>query len=369
MEAHPVPQNVTSFQFKLVGDMTIKQFAYLASGIVVAYILFIFLTPSAPIIAWPLIIMFSLTGAAFAFLPIGYRSLDYWLIAFLRAVYSPTKQTWSKNNKGYGEEPLFKSRLTMFLSPVGQPSPITNPPIPALRPLTSMQPNNTPPIFAPKAEIPFRTVPQPEPKEALPSQEELQKTVELAKEAQNLQIKIIENERKLNQIKEAAGQPQTINVDYSREIANVLANLQQLINQASEIKQRLADIDTTQPTIPLQEQPKERVKITVTTPQKPKQTQLMLTTFPNVINGIVKDSENNYLEGVVVVIYDKEGLPVRALKTNKLGQFSGSTPLPNGVYTIELEKDNLVFDALQIELVGSVIPPLAIAAKKVIGSS
>ncbi|EKD47460.1 MAG: hypothetical protein ACD_66C00049G0001, partial [uncultured bacterium] len=28
MEQHPVPQNVTGFQFKLIGDITLKQFAY-----------------------------------------------------------------------------------------------------------------------------------------------------------------------------------------------------------------------------------------------------------------------------------------------------------------------------------------------------
>ena len=67
-----------------------------------------------------------------------------------------------------------------------------------------------------------------------------------------------------------------------------------------------------------------------------------------------------------MVIYDKAGLPVRALKTNKLGQFSGSTPLPNGSYTIELEKDNLLFDVLQIDLEGKVLPAVAISAKKVI---
>jgi len=66
----------------------------------------------------------------------------------------------------------------------------------------------------------------------------------------------------------------------------------------------------------------------------------------------------------VVVIYDKEGLPVRALKTNKLGQFTGSTPLPNGTYTIELEKDSFNFDVLQIELTGPVLPPLQIVAKQ-----
>ena len=65
----------------------------------------------------------------------------------------------------------------------------------------------------------------------------------------------------------------------------------------------------------------------------------------------------------MAVIYDKEGLPVRALKTNKLGQFSGSTPLPNGTYTLELEKDGFTFDVLQIELGGEVVPPLPIMSK------
>ena len=38
MEQHPVPQNVTTFQFRLIGDMTIKQFGYLAGGAIVAFI-------------------------------------------------------------------------------------------------------------------------------------------------------------------------------------------------------------------------------------------------------------------------------------------------------------------------------------------
>ena len=40
MQQHPVPRNVTGFQFKLVGDMTLKQFGYLAGGVVMGYIAF-----------------------------------------------------------------------------------------------------------------------------------------------------------------------------------------------------------------------------------------------------------------------------------------------------------------------------------------
>ena len=72
----------------------------------------------------------------------------------------------------------------------------------------------------------------------------------------------------------------------------------------------------------------------------------------------------NYVEGAILVTHDKQGLPVRALKTNKLGQFIAATPLSNGVYIISVEKDNLLFDNIEIELREKVIEPLLISAKK-----
>lgn len=320
MDSHPIPQNVTSFQFHLIGDMTLKQFIYLAMGAGSAYLVFVFLSPTYPLVAWPLIITSTLLGISFAFLPIASRPLDLWVIAFLRAVYSPTKRVWQKNGRDYKSEPLFKGRMMSFFPPPSQPTP--------------------PPD--------------------LPTKDELDKTVELARQAQNLQFKIIQSQRALNQVK---SQPQ------AADINKVITDLNILVSQASVVRQQLDAVTNPES---IQEAPKvvaavppthlkERVKIII--PQKIKQTQVALTTFPNVINGVIKDKGGTYLEGVVAVIYDKEGLPVRALKTNKLGQFSGSTPLPNGTYTLELEKDNFSFDVLQIELNGEVLPPLLITPK------
>lgn len=331
MEPHPIPQNVTTFQFHLIGDMTLKQFLYLAAGSIIAYILFVFVASPYPIIAWPLIIISAGLGVAFAFMPINSRPLDYWVGAFLKAVYSPTKRVWKKNNKTFAEDPLFASRFITYISSLypGQPEE--------------------------------RIIPE----EPMPSPEELKKTVDLAKEAQNLQMRIIQTERALSHIREESQKPQNVPVDYSGQVNQVLADLQNLIGQASQIKQQLGAVageeQGPQPTpMPLA---KPAVKVII--PQKTKATQIALTTFPNVVNGIAKDMQNNYLEGVVVVIYDKEGLPVRALKTNKLGQFSGATPLPNGTYKIEMEKDNFSFDVLQIELSGQIIAPLSITAKNI----
>ena len=181
--------------------------------------------------------------------------------------------------------------------------------------------------------------------------------MDLARQAQNLQLKIIQNERTLNQIKSDAQKTTSIPVDYSQQVNRIIADLNTLVSQASQIRQQMDQV--TKPE--LVTTARETVKVVV--PAKTKQTQLALTTFPNVISGIVKDSSSNYLDGCIAVIYDKEGLPVRALKTNKLGQFTGSTPLPNGTYVLALEKDNYTFDVLQMELAGQVLPPLQIMAK------
>lgn len=338
MEPHPIPQNVTSFQFHLVGDMTLRQFLYLATGSAAAYFLFLFLSPIYPIIAWPLIIISIILGAAFAFLPIASRPLDYWLGAFLKAIYSPTKRVWKKSGKTFKDDPLFNSRLVAYMSSLQpkQPLPTTN------------------------YQLPTTATPTAD----LPTPDELGKTVDLARQAQNLQLKIIQTERTLSQIKSEAAKPATaIPVDYGGQVNKIIADLQRLVSQASQIRQELDEVikpaqtEDTAASVPVQE------KIRVVIPAKVKQTQLTLTTFPNIISGVVKDKEGAYLEGLVAVIYNKEGLPVRALKTNKLGQFTGSTPLPNGTYTLELEKDNFTFDVLQIELSGEVLPPLLITAK------
>ncbi|MDP3974087.1 MAG: PrgI family protein [Candidatus Daviesbacteria bacterium] len=354
MEAHPIPQNVTTFQFHLVGDMTLKQFLYLAAGSGIAYLLFVFVAADYPLIAWPTIVISTLLGIAFAFLPINSRPLDHWLGAFLNAIYSPTKRLWKKNGKSYKDTPAFSSRLTTYLSTLGptQPIPSLQTPISPFFPSVSQFQK---PIF--------KKAPAPE---ELPSSDELKKTVELAKQAQVLKQKIVQTERNLVQIRTAATQPHQTPENYSWQVNKILSDLKELVEQASEVKQKLESVGAEQPKVSLPSTQTPKV-IKVKLPPRPKQ-QMALTTFPNVINGVIQDASRNYLQGVVAVIYDKEGLPVRALKTNKLGQFSGSTPLSNGVYTLELEKEAFGFDVLQIELTGQVLPPLIITAKEAIRS-
>ncbi len=88
-----------------------------------------------------------------------------------------------------------------------------------------------------------------------------------------------------------------------------------------------------------------------------------LTSTPNVISGLVTDSSGVPIEGAVLVVRDTSGIPVRALKTSKLGQFLSSTPLSNGDYTIEVESDKAAFLPISMNLKGEILPPIGISGK------
>ena len=88
-----------------------------------------------------------------------------------------------------------------------------------------------------------------------------------------------------------------------------------------------------------------------------------LTNRPNVISGLVTDINGSPVEEAILVVHDQNGIPVRALKTNKLGQFLSATPLSSGAYSIEVESDLATFQPFTINLEGQVIQPMQIKAE------
>ena len=162
--------------------------------------------------------------------------------------------------------------------------------------------------------------------------------------------------------REMAKLQQQIQATSTRQAA---APIQQITTQAPiPPLPPIAKPEVPKPTIPLQSQKQPTVKII--TPEGAVTAGLpRLTTFPNVVTGITKDSDNNFLPGVLVTVKDKEGIPVRALKTNRLGQFAASTPLSNGVYFVEIEdpRQRYTFDRVQVTLNGSIVPALEIITK------
>jgi hypothetical protein len=73
---------------------------------------------------------------------------------------------------------------------------------------------------------------------------------------------------------------------------------------------------------------------------------------------MVLDQAGKIVDNAIVEVRDQNHLPIRATKTNKLGQFFSTTPLKNGTYELEVEKAGLTFPLLTLEAQGKHIPPL-----------
>lgn len=115
MDNHPIPQDVTGFQFRLIGDMTVKQFAYVAvGGIFVVVFLY---APIHIVFRVVLMILSGGIGLALAFMPLEGRPLDVMAGYFLRALFMPNQYAYHKVGGtlrafGYQTKPVLPSPPT-----------------------------------------------------------------------------------------------------------------------------------------------------------------------------------------------------------------------------------------------------------------
>lgn len=279
MERHPVPRHISGYEFRLIGDMTLKQFGELAAGEILALIFWSL--PITSFLKYPLVAFFALLGIALAFIPFNELPLDRWIINFFKAVYSPTQFIWKKS-----EVILAFLERPAFLRP---PEP--------LKPL--------PPTDRKKLKEYLRTIP--------------------AAPISPLEGEIEEKLQRISSFfKEEIPKPKLIKIPKIKRVPR------------KTVKPKF------EPELPM--------------PSRP--------IVPNVLVGMLLTSKGKILPDAIIEIKDKEGFPVRALKANKLGQFRIATPLKNGVYEIELEKEGYKFDIIKFEAKGEIIEPMEIRAKK-----
>ncbi len=423
MEQHPVPQNISSFQFKLIGDITLKQFGYLAGGVIIAYIFTrVGFIPS--LFRWPIAGISAFLGFGLAFLPIEERPMDRWLSAFIKSCYLPTQYIWQKQNqvpevllnfpapapvqiniayKGVPEANRLAHK--QFIASLPQ-TPKTQPKAPQIQPKSQPKPAPlplkvaTPPppkvtpqpvprpdwwtLGAPPAidKIPVGPIPPVEKtsvtgkrlvfeneRPATPSQAKIN-----PKKKKKIKTQYQQQEQKLNQQIQSLQQELSQGALTRERLLEVQQILVQLMAERDKMSQELISLRqklTQAPTAT--EKPTEYTKaaeelqttVKMVTPNMAKQMGIpRLTSQPNVITGIIKDSRGALLPNFIVTVKDKDGVPVRALKTNKLGQFAASTPLSDGTYIIEVEdlKNVFKFNRIEVVLSGAVLPALEISA-------
>lgn len=96
MEQHPIPRQVTTFEFKLIGFMTLKQFVMVIAFLPVGFLVW-FLFP-IPYVKVFLGFVVAMIGPALAFIKIQDRSLDIWVKNFFKLINRPTQFLYKKEN-------------------------------------------------------------------------------------------------------------------------------------------------------------------------------------------------------------------------------------------------------------------------------
>ncbi|HUD09922.1 MAG TPA: PrgI family protein [Patescibacteria group bacterium] len=390
MENHPIPQDITGFEFKLIGDMTLKQFAYVAGGAIVGLIFYAL--PIFALIKIPIALIFVGTGVLFAFVPFEGRPLDIMIRNFLRAVLNPTQYIYQKmdaqplaeaslasvsggkkqslseasqkqlkdflNSLPVGKNKLDKKEMVFFesLAQYETDKPLqANPGFVASHSIATSKTQLTS-----AQTVAQQQVTKPAQEEA---NEELQKTAALLeKELQNAKAK-------------EAAEDKTNPEEYLKAHQKVLElqkNLNDLTFQKQELESKLISLQQKMemqgksiytPSVAHPEELKE-TKFVRSIPQSMQKSAGLPTApeFPNVVTGIIKDPRGNPLQNILVEVKDSQGNAVRAFKTNALGQFASATPLVNGEYTIGFEdpREQNKFDTVAFKATGEIILPIEI---------
>lgn len=365
MEQHSIPQNVTAYQFRLVGDMTLKQFLELAAGGGLAFLITRF-TILPVFFRWPLAGIFAFLGIALAFLPIEERPLDQWLRNFVKSIYSPTQFLWKKTGvlPGFftfvpGKEPALapkappknQQQLRSFVRSfqASPPSPLDEQELTKLKRINQLlgasQPAPNFP-FSPQPSLnilpgvktrPLRTQSQIKKEEKVvfrqPPPGQAPKPAPLKKAAPLPSLP----QAPVKQTPVSPGPKVEIIPPYRPPLRVTSLYPGPLPKVSKNRVAPLFDKDLPLPTAP---------------------------ESPNLITGMVVTYDGRLIPGAIIETCNNQGQTVRALKTNKLGQFFIATPLLNGQYELKAEHPKESFDIISLKVEGKIIPPIKIRAKK-----
>jgi hypothetical protein len=334
MQQHPVPQPISSYEFHLVGDMTLRQFGKLAAGVILALIVYAIDPPG--FIKWLLIFLFVGLGAGSAFVPFEGRPIDTWIMAFFKRIYSPTQYVWKQGGaiqtipsiteEANQKTPDFQSSI----------NPALKIKVPAFH-MPTLSLKKTASLFKTKEEakteiLPIKELPKEPPKEP--------QTIVLS--------------RTPAQLSPLGSQAKTFQASAQQPNQNVLPTP---FTQTTVLKPPAT------PAVPKFTPPQKVSQPTVEAKFVPQAIIPATPTLSNLLVGFVHTPDGKIVENAILEVRDPDGNPVRAFKTNKLGQFRSATPLSSGSYEIETEKEGFRFDIIKVELKGEILSPIEIVSR------
>ncbi len=423
MREHPIPQDITGYKFHIIGELTLRQFAELAIGILVAGLLYKSGFPN--LIRIPFMILFGFGGILMAFFPIEERPLEHWIFAFIKSIYNPTKFYWQKKSNvpevfKYTSQkvtqtepeidisPMRQKRIREYINSIdestaddwdkNQQTKINN----ILETFSTLEVKKDkvkPKQEKPKLHVDVRNL---QAEESLgvddydPNQKISKKIdsndisvifdnnlsdEDISSESNNSEssesnpdfnsvITVTEdttpkprhkqdkqNETKIKPKEIKIKEKQNLSIEKKhqkkvqkqklRQQMGKLSNEENVFVSSQQNIQNISQAKKVNPAKHNQELP---------FPNKPDQ--------PNLIIGMALSQTDTVLENTIIEIKNAQGNIVRAIKTNALGQFYTTSPLENGIYIIEAEKQGFTFSPKKIELIGNIVEPIEIRSNE-----
>lgn len=324
---HPIPQQISAYQFRLVGDMTLKQFFQVAAGALISLVLYASGMPGY--VKWPLIVIFFIGGVAFAFFPFQDRPLATWIGLFIKAIYSPTLFFWKKGSE---TRQFFQLEST---------------------PQASVPAHSTP-------TVPVPTKPATQKEEIVLEQKEKEFLTKVEAHMTPAVTPTINPQPKQQSVSSATKVTPRDRVQIPR-LDPSKVNRKQHLKEVAETETENEGLSISPTVTASAVKPLSNAKAVQFSPEAAPPAP---PTRANIIVGQVIDTEKNIIDSAILEIKDSDGRPVRALKSNKLGHFMIVTPLINGNYEITTEKEGYKTEPLKLEVKDEIIPPIAIIAKK-----
>jgi len=376
--------------------MTVKQFLMLLVGVGIG---FLFYQTNLPmVIKWFFILFFFLLAAATAFLPYESRTLDQWLVNFIRAIYRPTKFYWTRKleipaffayvqrtdvqnqDQKLDLAPYKRQQVRQYLSSLGTTAPVADDPLDLFTQRSSqindlftnvqaavdVNPAEYEQIIKPQLQVRARPL---RPKRVMATS--TASAAPLRQVVAPNQHSTAVNREAISPVLEtaantSAGPSQTAHLA-AKEVLRVAPAQQQAA---------LENDNTTVGSLAPESQGDAQMYSSAVQAGSSQTGETVLPAVfstdlpfpsvpdqPNLLVGMVHDAERKIISGAIVEILDTNGNTVRAMKTNALGQFYISSPLPNGEYRIETEKDGVTFPVYSFAASGTLLAPVDVQAQ------
>lgn len=310
MDQHPVPRQITTFEFKLIGFFTVKQFIYIIVFAPIGFVVYsLFPIPLLNIVLGVLI---GSIGFVIALVPINDRPIDVWFKNLVKRLTSPTQYVYHKSN-----QPVYFFNHLYFVS---------------------------------------------DPHRVMSHIESQEKLAAYLNQTQQVVPAIDEHKKRINDLFRKHGNkpsiPTTTQADTAQPVVPTKTSITVPVPQPLPPSAHATPLSLPVPTT------QESIKPVIKKSERP----AVVSPKQPFFTGVVKNHRLIPIPGILIYVKDANSQTMRLLKSNPHGVFATFNPLAPGEYTLEMKdpRNGYFFDTMKITINDSNPTPFEVYSKELL---